>query len=85
MQKIQEAPDRKWDEACAKGNRLGKRKKSSSLLAVAGEVARLKSFLLLVEGLTCSSLGYTLVNLLLVASVSFTNDPRLPTPNNNCN
>ena len=78
MQKLSEAPDRKRSDACTKKrNRLNKRNNLVSLSAVTSGVTIPKSFLLVVEGamhpsLTCPR----------VAAASFTNHPRLKTPNN---
>ena len=71
MQKIPEAPDRKRGNTFTKKEQSWqKKKKKHSLSAVTGKVTTLKSFLLLVGGLMCPSLGSVLANLLPVTAVS---------------
>ena len=58
------------------------KKEFCPLSAVTSRVTRPKSFLLVLEDAMCPSLDNALVTFPLVVAASFTNDPRLKTPNN---
>ena len=77
MQKHSEVPDRNRGDACEKKKKEQSRgkKESRSPSAVTGKMTTLKSFLLLMEEPYVSVFP-------LVATVSFTNNPRLKTPYN---